>query len=134
QLFQLRESLNSDIEFLVGDGKYGNNTCANLCMEYGYYLISKLQYNSSLFFKANESKKKLGRPKLYGKKLEYDKIPSEYLVKEEISTKETTRIYQIKKLLNKSFDWELNVVIVTKTVGKRSSHVIFFTTDLELDY
>lgn len=134
QFTRLEECMGSDIDFFVGDGKYGNNTCSNLCSKFGYYLISKLQYNSALFFKYDGNQKKSGRTKIYGKKLEYNNLPCKYLVHEEVSSKETIRIYQMKGMLNKSFDLELNVVIVVKIVGNKSSHVIFFSTDLEIDY
>ena len=55
------------------------------------------------------------------------------MFKEEIKEKEITRTYQMV-LLNPSFDDKLNVVIVQKIIEKKIVHVIFFSTDLELDY
>src|SRR5690606_31535669 len=91
QFNEIKESMQSDIEFFVGDGKYGNNTCANLCIDYGYYLVSKLQYNSALYLRYDGEQKNLGRNKLYGKKLDFQNLEKKYLVKEEISGKEITR-------------------------------------------
>ena len=54
-------------------------------------------------------------------------------MKEEVYDKETSKIYQMN-LLSKSFDDKLNVVIIQKTIDKKATHVIFFSTDLKLDY
>jgi len=133
QLTKLKGVLKLKIEHFVGDGKYGNNTCARLCKEFSLFLISKLQYNSELYFENTEPYKGFGRHKKYGQRLDYKNIPSKYMVKEEVSGKEITKTFHMK-LLSKSFDDKLNVVIIQKIIEKKVAHVIFFSTDLELHY
>jgi len=133
QLSKLSEVSNLKIKYFVGDGKYGNNTGITICKEFDLFLISKLQHNSALFFKNTEEYIGIGRPKEYGQKLDYNKIPSKYLVKEEIKDKEITKIYQMP-LLNKSFDVALNVVIIQKIIDNKTARVLLFSTDLDLDY
>lgn len=133
QLIKVKSVLKLMIKHFVGDGKYGNNTCAKLCKESGMFLISKLQHNSELYFENTEAYRGFGRPKKYGKRLDYKNIPSKDMVKEEIKDNEITRIFNMT-LLSKSFDDKLNVVIVQKIIDKKVFHVIFFSTDLELHY
>lgn len=133
QLTKLKEVLNLKIKHFVGDGKYGNNTCAKLCKEFGMFLISKLQHNSELYFENTELYKGRGRHKKYGNRLDYKNIPAEYIVKEDINNNEITRTYHMF-LLNPSFDDKLNVVIIQKIIEEKIAHVIFFSIDLELPY
>ncbi|MFN8578686.1 MAG: hypothetical protein U0354_17800 [Candidatus Sericytochromatia bacterium] len=51
---KVQNVLNLKIKHFVGDGKYGNNTCANLCKKFKMLLISKLQHNSELYFENTE--------------------------------------------------------------------------------
>jgi len=132
QLFQCQKVIKLNLKYFVADGKYGNNSCVNICREFSYFLISKLQYNSALYFKYTGKYCGFGRPRIYGDKLDYKKLPKKYLVSKEVEKGVTTKIYQIKSLLNKSFDCPLNVVIVQKTTSKKVGHVLFFSTDLEL--
>ena len=133
QFIELKKVLMLNIAHFLGDGKYGNNTALKLCKKYNYFLISKLQNNSALFFEYTGEYSGKGKAKTYGDKLDYDNIPAEYLVKEEITDKVITRTYQIK-LLSKSIEGMLNVVIVHKTIGKKLAHVLFFSNDLTLSY
>lgn len=133
QLTKLKKVLKLMIKHFVGDGKYGNNTCAKLCKEFGMFLISKLQHNSELYFENTDRYSGFGRPKKYGKRLDYKNLPPEYMVKEEMKDNEITKTFQMT-LLSKSFDDKLNVVIVQKIIEEKIAHVIFFSTDLELHY
>ena len=63
QLGQLNRVMTLSIQHFVGDGKYGNQSCISICHELGYDLISKLQYNSALYFKYTGSYQGKGRPK-----------------------------------------------------------------------
>ena len=134
QFEQLSKSLTLKIKYFVADGKYGNNTCVRICKDFGYHLISKLQYNSALYFKFTGEYSGRGRTRIYGDKLDYKNIPGKYLVSEKQEKNSINRIYQIKSILNKSFDSELNVVIVQKITPKKVAHVLFFSTDLTLNY
>ena len=133
QITKVKQLFKLNIKHFVGDGKYGNNTCLNICKEFSIFLISKLQYNSELYFQNTEPYKGIGRRKKYGDRLNYENIPMEYLVKEEVSEKEIIKTYQMT-VLSKSFDDKLNIVIIQKIIDKKVSHVIFFSTDLKLDY
>lgn len=125
------------IKYFVGDGGYGNSTVAKICNDLSLFLVSKLQYNAALYFKYEGSYAGRGRKRIYGDKVNYDKLPEKYLVKTEIDTKESviTEKYQMK-CLHKEFKQELNIVIVRKFNLKtnKQSHVVFFSTDLELHY
>jgi hypothetical protein len=118
QLIKVKTVLKLMIKHFVGDGKYGNNTCAKLCKESGMFLISKLQHNSELYFENTKPYQGFGRPKKYGKRLDYKNLPPEYMLKEEIKDNEITRTYNMT-LLSKSFDDKLNVVIVQKIIEKK---------------
>lgn len=134
QLEKVNKFLNKRVKYFVGDGKYGNNTAMMLCKKFELFLISKLQHNSNLYLENTDKYSGKGRPKKYGEKLDLKKLPNKYIVKEEkVSNTEINRTYQMI-LLNKSFESKLNVVIVQKFVNKKVAHVIFFSTDLKLDY
>ena len=132
QFYQLQKVMKLNLKYFVGDGKYGNNSCVNLCQDFGYSLISKLQYNSALYFKYTGEYRGSGRPRVYGEKIDYRKLPDKHLIKEEVDKGIITKTYQFKSLLNKSFDCSLNVVIVQKSTPQKVAHVLFFSTDLEL--
>jgi putative transposase len=123
------------IKYFVGDGYYGNNTCAIICSCFGIYLISKLQSNTALYFKAEKKKYGRGRPPKYGEKLNLINLPEKYLKEVKIQDFVETQYYQLF-CLNKSFEHELNVVIMIHTdlKTKKVSHSILFSTDLELSY
>lgn len=123
------------VKYFVGDGYYGNNTCSNICLEFGINLISKLQINSALYLKAQKNKNKRGRPPKYGDKIDIRNLSENYLKEIKVENNIETKYYQLS-CLNKSFEHELNVVILIHTDLKtnRSSHNILFSTDLELSY
>lgn len=125
------------IKYFVGDGGYGNSTAAKICNDLSLFLVSKLQYNAALYFKYTGTYSGRGRKRIYGDKVDYNKLPEKFLVKTEVDTKESviTEKYQMK-CLHKEFKQELNIVIVKKFNLKtnKQSHVVFFSTDLELHY
>ena len=125
------------IKYFVGDGGYGNSTVAKICNDLSLILVSKLQYNAALYFKYTGTYSGRGRKRIYGDKLDYNKLPEKYLVKTEIDAKESviTEKYQMQ-CLHKEFKQELNIVIIKKFNLKtnKQSHVVFFSTDLELHY
>jgi len=125
------------IKHFVGDGKYANNVCSNICKDSGVFLVSKLQHNSALYYEIDNSNviKKRGRPLKYGQRLDIDKLDDKYLKSTRQIDGQIERIFQIK-CLNKSFDNALNVVFVLNTSiqTKKMSYYILFSTDLELSY
>lgn len=133
QLMDLNKFLKLKVKHFLGDRKYGNNTVLTLCKKYNLFLISKLQKNSALYFEYTGEYSGKGKKITYGDKLDYNNIPMEYLVKQDVTDKITTKIYQMK-LLSKTLDGKLNVVVVQKTVDKKVAHVVFFSNDLDLPY
>lgn len=116
------------INHFLGDGKYANNTVLKLCKKYDLFLISKLQNNSALFFEYIGEYSGKGKHKIYGYKLDYKEIPPKYLI-----NKVLTKTYQMK-LLSKSMNGRLNMVIVHKTIDKKLAHAVFFSNDLTLSF
>lgn len=134
QLEQAQRVLSSGIQYFVGDGKYGNQSAVGVCREFGYDLISKLQYNSALFFPSTEAYHGKGRPKRYGKRVDYAHIPDHYLVQQDEDKHGITRTYHLPHVLNASFDVPLNVVLIQKQIDKKVAQVILFSTDLGLEH
>ncbi len=125
------------IKYFVGDGGYGNSTCANICNELSIFLISKLQYNAALYFLYNGSYCGRGRKRLYGDKIKYANLPEKYICKTEFNEKDytQTKIYQFH-CINKEFKQKLNIVIIKKINFKtnKEAHIVLFSTDLELSF
>lgn len=123
------------LSYLVLDGHFGNKNALQMTRDCGLHLISKLRHDAALYFPYDGLYQGYGRPRKYGKKVDYDNLPQQHL--KQVSTEDgiQTRIYQAI-LLNKQFPQALNVVIITKfklDTGKHS-HVILFSSDLSLDY
>ncbi len=123
------------VRYLALDGHFGNNNALQTTLQAGLHLISKLRYDSALYFLYEGKQKKNGRKKKYGSKIDYQKIPKKYLVKEERDGHILTRIYQVQAL-HKAFAQRLNVVIITRTNLKSGAfaNVNLFTSDLDLSY
>lgn len=129
------------IKYFVGDGGYGNSTCANICKGASIFLVSKLQYNAALYLPYNGSYSGRGRKRVYGDKINYVNLPKKYVCKTEFDEKEGIQsiIYQfqcLNKEFYKEFKQKLNVVIIRKINFKtnKESHIVLFSTDLELSF
>jgi len=123
------------LNYLVLDGHFGNNNALYMTHQCGLHLISKLRYDAALYFPYSGTYKGFGRPRKYGTKVDYDNLPNQYLKKVSLEDHVQTRIYQAT-LLHKHFAQALNVVIILKInlkTGQRS-HVVLFSSDLELAY
>ena len=122
------------VRYVVGDGAYGNKTCCLIAKEFGLELISKLNRNTGLYLPYGGTYSGKGRPKKYGKKIEYKKLPKKYLVDTELTDGFLTKIYQIKGVWTKKMPCLINVVILVKTnlKTKKTGRVILFTTDLNM--
>jgi putative transposase len=120
------------IKYLVGDGGFGNNAVAKIAQAHKLHLISKLQYNAALYFPFAGTYSGKGRPSVYGDKLEYKDLPQSAMVKKQTIDGVTYMVYHLKKMLHKSFDMPLNVVVLIKEVGnKKSRPTVLFSTDLD---
>ncbi|AUS99267.1 IS4 family transposase [Nostoc sp. CENA543] len=121
------------LTYLVVDGHFGNNNALQMARQVKLHIISKLRHDSALYIPyENPNSNKRSRRK-YGDKLDYRNIPEKYLCKSDIEDGILSCIYQAT-LLHKEFAQSLNVVILVKTNLKTntSSHVILFSSDLDL--
>ncbi len=123
------------ITYLVLDGHFGNDNSLQMVRQCGLHLISKLRHDAALHFVYRGSYAGKGPHKKYGDKINYDKLPKQYLLETSVDKKIETRIYQAQ-MLHHEFAQRLNVVIIHKTHLKTSAcaHVILFSSDLELSY
>lgn len=121
--------------YIVFDGAFGNNNALQMVKQCGLHLISKLHRNSALYFPYSGKYSGRGARKKYGDRVNYDNIPKEYLKETTREKSIQTEIYQMT-LLHKLFPQKLNVVIIVKTNLKTHarSHVILFSSDLDLPY
>ena len=101
----------------------------------GLHLISKLRYNSALYFPSDGPYCGRGPRRKYGQKVNYHHIPSTYLQSTSIEKEIKTQIYQMS-LWHKKFAEMLNVVVIVKThlQTHKIAHVILFSSDLTLRY
>lgn len=124
------------IRHLALDGHFGNNNVTQMVRQsLGLQIVSKLRNDSALYFRYDGAQKGEGAKKRYGTKLDYDQIPSKYLVQSSTEEGIQTDIYQAT-MLHKSFADPLNVVVIVKTnrVTQKKAHVVLFSSDLSLSY
>jgi putative transposase len=127
-----------NLKYVLADGAYGNKTCCLIVRQFDLELISKLNRNTALFLpyqEVKEKKKKRGRPRKYGKKIDYKKIPEQYLVQQYEEDGIQTKIYQIKGVWTRTMPYLINVAIIVKThlESQKISRVVLFSTDLNLE-
>ena len=120
--------------YFVYDGAFGNNAAVQMTRQVGLHLISKLRYNSALYFKYNGIYSGKGRRRTYGNRVDYNNLPDENCQSDTTKKQIRTRVYQLE-LLHKKFADPLNVVIILKENQKtgKKAHVILFSTDFDLD-
>ncbi len=121
--------------YIAFDGAFGNNNVLQMVKQCELHLISKLRCNSVLYFPYSGKYSGRGARKKYGDRVNYNNIPKEYLKEITLEKSIQTEIYQMT-LLHKLFPQMLNVVIIVKTNLKTHarSHVILFSSDLDLPY
>lgn len=123
------------VVYFIFDGELGHNDAMQMVRQVGLHLISKLRYNSALYFPYEGPYSGRGPRRKYGQKLDYRHIPSEYLQATSIDKEIKTQIYQLS-LWHKRFADLLNIVVIVKTnlnTNKRA-HVVLFSSDLSLGY
>ena len=123
------------IQYLLMDGHFGNFPSAWMTRQANLHLISKLRTNASLYEPFAGKHKGVGRPAKYGDKMDVRKMKKKYLKETIIAEGIQTDIYQTT-LLNREFQFPLNVVVMLKTnlSSKAQAHVILFSTDLAVEY
>ena len=121
------------IRHLVMDGHFGNNNALQMVRNRGLHLVSKLRHDAALYFQYDGEQKPTGANKRYGDKIDYQSIPSRYLISSKTEKQIRTDIYQAT-MLHKAFAGLLNVVIIVKVNLKtqQQAHVILFSSDLDL--
>ncbi len=123
------------LSYCVMDGAFGHNNALQMVQQCSLQLISKLRWNTALYFPYDGPQKKRGARKKYGDKLDYNHIPEQYLQETTLKDGIQTDIYQMT-MWHKLFPDLLNVVIIVKTNLKSSAraHVVLFSSDLDLAY
>jgi putative transposase len=121
--------------YCVMDGAFGHNYALQMVQQCSLHLISKLRSDAALYFPYDGPQKKCGANKKYGDKLNYTHIPSQYLKESTLAEGIKTNIYQMQ-MWHKLFPDLLNVVIIVKfnLDTQAWSHVVLFSSDLELAY
>ena len=120
---------------MVLDGYFGHNNALQVAQQCGLHLISKLRRDAALYrFPPTTPYNGRGRPRIYGEKLDPQDIDEHYRILRRTQGNIITEIYQIR-CRHKHFADPLNVVCLLKTNAKtkEKSHVLFFSSDLELD-
>ena len=120
-----------NITWFVFDGAFGNNYALQMVRQCGLQLISKLRYDSALYFPYTGSDKR----RKYGSKLNYAKIPDKHIQSNTLEDGIRTIIYQMT-MWHKLFPDQLNIVIVRKINVKtgKEAHVVLFSSDLDIRY
>ena len=95
KLLKMLEGLLQPTHF-VSDGAFGNNAAVQMSRQVGLHLISKLSYDSGLYFPWNGIYSGRGRLPIYGNKVDYNNLPSVYLQSEKTDQDIRTRIYQME--------------------------------------
>ena len=124
------------LRYLVLDGHFGTNNVMQMVRQcLSLHLVSKLRHDSALYFLYEGAQKPVGRKRVYGAKIDYENIPSKYLVQTDTHEGIQTDIYQAT-MCHKSFADRLNVVIILKTnlSTQQKAKVILFSSDLDLAY
>jgi putative transposase len=121
--------------YCVMDGAFGNNNALQMVRQCSLHLISKLRWDTALYFPYAGPQKKRGANKKYGDKLNYNRIPEQYLQETTVKDSIQTEIYQMA-MWHKLFPDLLNVVVIVKTNLKTGAqaHVVLFSSDFDLAY
>ena len=123
------------VVYFIFDGELGHNDAMQMVRQVGLHLVSKLRYNSALYFPYAGPYAGRGPRRKYGKKLDYTNMPSAYLQATSIDEEIETNIYQMA-LWHKKFAEMLNIVVVVKQdlQTHKTAHVVLFSSDLTLGY
>ena len=119
--------------YFVYDGAFGNNAAVQMTRQTGLHLISKLRNNAALYFEWQGVYSGRGRRRRYGKRVDYDQLPAEYLTTDQTEQGIRTQTYQFTAL-HKTFADPLNVVVILRHDEKKgkTARIILFSTDTRL--
>ena len=123
------------VVYFIFDGELGHNDAMQMVRQVGLHLVSKLRYNSALYFPYAGPYAGRGPRRQYGKKLDYRNMPSAYLQTTSIDKEIETSIYQMP-LWHKKFAEMLNIVVIVKrnVQTHKTAHVVLFSSDLTLSH
>src|SRR6266478_1210342 len=123
------------VMYFVFDGAFGHNDALQMVKQLGLHLIAKLRHDAALYFSYESPYAGRGKRKKYGKKLDYQHIPNDYVQEDFVDNDMRTRIYHLK-LWHKKFSDLLNIVVLVKTnlQTQAVAHVVLFSSDLDLSY
>ena len=123
------------VVYFVFDGEFGHNDAMQMVRQLGLHLVSKLRYNSALYFPYEGPYSGRGPRRKYGKKLDYHSLEAKHLKATSIEKGIKTDIYQMS-LWHKTFADLLNIVVIVKTNLKthKTAHVVLFSSDVTLGY
>jgi putative transposase len=123
------------LTYVVLDGHFGHHNALQMARQHNLHLIAKLRYDAALYFPYVGPYAGRGPHRKYGRKVDYDNMPGQYLKATTVEGHIQTRLYQAQ-LLHKEFSQPLNIVILAKTNLRTQAraHVILFSSDLELAY
>lgn len=123
------------LTYLVLDGHFGNHNALQMARQSNLHLISKLRGDAALYFPYTGPYAGRGPHRKYGRKVDYDNLPVQYLKETTVEGHIQTRLYQAH-LLHKEFAQPLNVVVIAKTNlhTQARAHVLLFSSDVELAY
>jgi putative transposase len=126
---------NVSVVYFVFDGAFGHNDALQMVRQTCLHLISKLRHDAALYFPYEGPYAGRGRHRKYGHKLDYRRIPRQYLKACSVEQGIQTTIYQMC-LWHKLFADPLNIVVIVKTNRHTgaTAHVVLFSSDLELAY
>src|SRR5437899_3867542 len=99
---------------LVLDGHFGNHNALYTARQCHLHLIAKLRCDAALYFPSTGPYAGRGPHRKYGRKVDDDNIPVQYLKETTVEGHIQTRLYQAH-LLHKEFAQPLHVVVIAKT-------------------
>jgi putative transposase len=120
---------------LVFDGAFGHNDALHMVKQLGWHVIATLRHDAALSFPYEGPYAGRGKRKKYGKKLDDQHMPNDYLQEDFVDKDMRTRISH-RKLWHKQFSDLLNIVVLVKTnlQTQAVAHVVWFSSDLDLSY
>ena len=123
------------LTYLVLDGHFGNHNALQMARQSNLHLISKLRGDAALYFPYTGPYAGRGPHRKYGRKVDYDNLPVQYLKETTVEGHIQTRLYQAH-LLHKECAQPLHVVVIAKTNlhTQARAHVLLFSSDVELAY
>ncbi|TAE52473.1 MAG: hypothetical protein EAZ87_24835 [Nostocales cyanobacterium] len=126
------------ITHLLADSKYATQYYIDTIASVGCFLISKLNRNACLYevYMHEEGEKKgKGRPKKYGKKIDFKNLDKKYFKETIVKDGQKQDIYQMQTYSQSIKNTILNVVIIIKKNDKSNdSFSILFSNDTSLTH